>query len=630
MNKQNPDSEKIESNSSEDRKVPSKDLSRADIDMSNEVLEAANSPAKLFDAVEAARTNKHSGSAGGDQAYSIEIVMDDGNRVSRLDPLTAGGPSIKGSISREELEAKAAGGDGFAASYLKQMEACDWLSENARSIRLNEIQKQADLTYGRKTTLLIGSVSSSESGLPEGSLEFLDEQMVPSDELAERLASFKSARNELVQSVIDLGYEKEKIDGLCIADDDVGSALALYLLGPDLFERFGKSQSRDLGNNLLIFGIAPLFGACETAAQKWEREKPALGVEGSVNFFFGTVVGAALERLHPAVAGGLIIVALPAMVHDAFLSDEALQRNSNLSVLASHAGGLDSLSILKYSQYTKGAVGPVLFKQAFDFATSGFGVPPGSSLSRVARQEALDAGETAVRLPFSNVEVDSLIDRFWHMPLGVMRDIWNLIPTARPTLAFESATNRVFPSEQFKPIEQLFSLMASFEEQFMKSGESQLGYYERIAREFPKALMNKRESVDVVKQFHKNACVCAVGEMAMEGKVSQQELWKMYQESLPFGMSSRESKVPLRELPKLMNNGWRSGYSSPEQFDQFISAHSGWVAEIKLLGHDAHVVFVDGFDSTGNLRIRDPGEGVRYEMSVRDFVQYWNGNYVCK
>lgn len=627
MNKQDPDSEKNETKSPEDRTEPFKLSARVDVALSSEAVEAANAPAKLFDAVEAARTNKHSGSAGGDQAYSIEIVMDDGNRVSRLNPQTAGGSS-KGSISREELQAKASSGDGFATSYLKQMEACDWLSEKDRSIRLNEIQKQADLTYGRKTTLLIGSVSMSESAMPDGNLDFLYEQMVPSDELVMRLGAFKDARTVLVQSSIDLGYGKEKIDRLGIADDDVGSALALYLLGPDIFERIGKSQSRDLGNNLLIFGIAPLFGACETAAQKWEKEKAELGVEGSVNFCLGTFLGAALERMHPAVAGGLALAGISALVHDAFLSDAAMQRNRSLSTLASHAGGLDSASVLKYSHYTKEAIGPVLYKQAFDFATSGVAVPPGASLSRGLREEALEAGETAVKRPFSKVEVDSLIDRFWHMPLGAVKNFWRAISReSKPELAYASATDSEVQEPLFKPVEELFLKM-------VRHGEPPMSEYERRNLEFNQLLraglsnkyLNMRASDDVVLQIHPDACVSACAEMATKGEFSQKELVAKFDSMSPTGkVNCRGSLV---ELPLLIGEKWSFKFISQAEAMSHISSRVNWIAEFKVFGEGAHVVMVDGMDSAGNLMIRDSGIGKRYELKVSDFLQYWNGNAV--
>ena len=38
-----------------------------------------------------------------------------------------------------------------------------------------------------------------------------------------------------------------------------------------------------------------------------------------------------------------------------------------------------------------------------------------------------------------------------------------------------------------------------------------------------------------------------------------------------------------------------------------------------------HTVVVDGLDELGNLIIRDPAEGTKYEMIRDDFLRYWSG-----
>lgn len=37
-----------------------------------------------------------------------------------------------------------------------------------------------------------------------------------------------------------------------------------------------------------------------------------------------------------------------------------------------------------------------------------------------------------------------------------------------------------------------------------------------------------------------------------------------------------------------------------------------------------HAVIVDGFDEVGNVALRDPFHGTRYEMTKQDFLHYWN------
>lgn len=77
----------------------------------------------------------------------------------------------------------------------------------------------------------------------------------------QRLSAVRSGRDELVKASLALGYDPVAIDRLQVADDDVGSALALYIWGPEVMQQLGREESRDLGNRFLIFGIAPVFGA---------------------------------------------------------------------------------------------------------------------------------------------------------------------------------------------------------------------------------------------------------------------------------------------------------------------------------------------------------------------------------
>jgi hypothetical protein len=41
-------------------------------------------------------------------------------------------------------------------------------------------------------------------------------------------------------------------------------------------------------------------------------------------------------------------------------------------------------------------------------------------------------------------------------------------------------------------------------------------------------------------------------------------------------------------------------------------------------------VVVDGLDEFGNVKIRDPADGTRYEMSPENFQKHWTGYSVWK
>ena len=38
----------------------------------------------------------------------------------------------------------------------------------------------------------------------------------------------------------------------------------------------------------------------------------------------------------------------------------------------------------------------------------------------------------------------------------------------------------------------------------------------------------------------------------------------------------------------------------------------------------AHTVVVDGLNADGNIMIRDPADGSRYEMTRANFLKHWN------
>lgn len=116
--------------------------------------------------------------------------------------------------------------------------------------------------------------------------------------------------------------------------------------------------------------------------------------------------------------------------------------------------------------------------------------------------------------------------------------------------------------------------------------------------------------------------------MALEGKVSQHELWRKYQERLPEEMRNKEKKVPLVALPGMLGEGWVFERVGLDNLEDVAQHRIRWIAELKLYKREPHVVFVEGFDGTGLLTICDSGSGTRYEMLLRDFIQYWNGNCV--
>ncbi len=131
---------------------------------------------------------------------------------------------------------------------------------------------------------------------------------------------------------------------------------------------------------------------------------------------------------------------------------------------------------------------------------------------------------------------------------------------------------------------------------------------------------NERPSLDVVKQTESMSCVSACGEMLSRGNIAQADL-------------IRELGAPCdtRSLASALGPPWRGGGLLPAQLDEVLKRGS-WATELREpVGHrfrrmePGHTVVVDGLDELGNLIIRDPAEGTKYEMIRDDFLRYWSG-----
>jgi hypothetical protein len=84
-----------------------KGAARIEVPQAQDVAEAQNTGAQKINQVEAARTNRHSGSAGGDQELSIEIDFGDGRKSSRVNVLTEACASQKADAHQTQEQAKA-------------------------------------------------------------------------------------------------------------------------------------------------------------------------------------------------------------------------------------------------------------------------------------------------------------------------------------------------------------------------------------------------------------------------------------------------------------------------------------------------------------------------------------------
>ena len=127
----------------------------------------------------------------------------------------------------------------------------------------------------------------------------------------------------------------------------------------------------------------------------------------------------------------------------------------------------------------------------------------------------------------------------------------------------------------------------------------------------PWEIYNSQESPAVVKQFHDESCLSAVGEMLTDGKVTQADLinklgtWKVSPMKLAAELGDEwECEYvmnPLAKLDSLVHNG-------------------PFGATLKKYGYGSHGVVVDGETGAGRIMVRDTGEGLKYEIDRQEFL----------
>ncbi len=135
---------------------------------------------------------------------------------------------------------------------------------------------------------------------------------------------------------------------------------------------------------------------------------------------------------------------------------------------------------------------------------------------------------------------------------------------------------------------------------------------------------NDRRAPDVVLQTHEESCVSACGEMVSEGRLKQADL-----------IEKLDTPADLLDLADHLGSEWMSGTFDLHLPDSLLQ-RSPFV--VNLREHNtgfkrlkqSHAVVVDGLDDAGNIKIRDPQDGERYEMTRKDFEHHWTGEAVFR
>jgi hypothetical protein len=134
-------------------------------------------------------------------------------------------------------------------------------------------------------------------------------------------------------------------------------------------------------------------------------------------------------------------------------------------------------------------------------------------------------------------------------------------------------------------------------------------------------VINERASPNVVRQTEEYSCSSACGEMLTNGELKQLDLIKK------LGAPCEAERFAKALGPQWIGNG-----VTQESLNGLLH-QKGWAAELREIRpptaqfrriEPGHTVVVDDLDNSGNIMIRDPADGTRYEMTRKNFIEHWN------
>lgn len=86
-----------------------------------------------------------------------------------------------------------------------------------------------------------------------------------------------------------------------------------------------------------------------------------------------------------------------------------------------------------------------------------------------------------------------------------------------------------------------------------------------------------------------------------------------------------------KELREILQDPMWKGIRYPDDKIDGLLDKGPFIAEFHECGDKtSHEVIVDSLSESGNLKIRDPWEGTKYEMTLDEFYNYWTGNACFK
>ena len=211
-------------------------------------------------------------------------------------------------------------------------------------------------------------------------LEKLKDPEINQDKAKQKIAAIEKATGMLVEEIKRL-HRIENTSKFKIGRDDLGYALGVYLLSPNLASALGESGTRRFGQNMLVFGIAPAFGLTQEAQLQVTKHANEAIAEGSGSFLAGSAIGMILEG-HPAIASITTAVLGVAFIGDQLFTPKNQARNAEVLQFMDRSGKANGIELFDMCNRSRELLGPESYHLTLDFATGGLGVVNGRSAGK--------------------------------------------------------------------------------------------------------------------------------------------------------------------------------------------------------------------------------------------------------
>jgi ABC-type bacteriocin/lantibiotic exporter with double-glycine peptidase domain len=139
--------------------------------------------------------------------------------------------------------------------------------------------------------------------------------------------------------------------------------------------------------------------------------------------------------------------------------------------------------------------------------------------------------------------------------------------------------------------------------------------------------IDEKFDASIVKQTSGLSCVSAVGEMLLESRgivLSQAQILDIIGEPATSGrLAETLNKFDVSEDGKQ----WHGVFVDPSNLEAVLQA--GILAVIlREVFEMGHAVLVEGVTPDGLIKIKDPFDQTAYLMTVKDFLEHWDGEVI--